>query len=96
MTITNMTTKAKCYQGTHYFDEQDNEYVEVANGPTYRVDRKLEQLINVADPQDVLELQEQQFDGDGELLERYAASDDPERDIVIDSTPDWLTYIRSF
>jgi len=84
----------KSYSGTHYF-KLEQEYVSLHNGPTYLVDRERERLVNVANPNDVLELQQQQFDAQGEFLEHYAAADDPENSMVIDSSPRWLDYIRS-
>lgn len=77
----------------------DIEFVTVDRQTTYLVDRGRQQLRNVDDDADVLQLEQRQVAGAGrgelEVLERYVATDDPERSVILDSSPDFLASLKS-
>lgn len=96
--MSDTTSTSKCYFIHQFIVTHEIEFATI-DGRTYLVDRGREELRNVDDAADVLHLQQRQVAGAGrgelEVLERYVATDDPERSVVLDSSPDFLASLKS-
>lgn len=82
----------------HRMIRQYVEIVTVNGQKTYVVDRKREELRNIADPTDRLpEVQRQSGrtpSGGLELLVLYQSETDENEKVVLDSSPEWLEEIQ--